>query len=369
MLIGVPKEIKDNENRVGLTPAAVSTLTQHGHQVLLQTQAGAGSFLTDAEYEAAGATIVETAQQAWAAQMVVKVKEPIAEEYSYFREDLLLFTYLHLASNQVLTEALLGSGVTGVAYETVQQNGQLPLLTPMSEVAGRMATQVGAMYLQKTYGGRGVLMGGVPGVAPANVAILGGGIVGMNAAKVAVGMGARVTILDVNHYRLKYLDDVYRGQLQTRHSDDYTIEEVVYQADLVIGAVLIAGGRAPCLINRAMLKNMQKNAVIVDVAVDQGGCVETIKATTHSHPTYEVDGILHYGVANMPAAVPRTSTFALNHQTTPYVLRLANQGLDALREFLPLQQGLNTHRGLLTYQAVADAFALPYTDVLQALQS
>ncbi len=367
MLIGVPKEIKDNENRVGLTPAAVSTLTQHGHQVLVQTQAGMGSFLTDAQYQASGASIVETAQQAWAAQLVVKVKEPIAEEYCFFRENLLLFTYLHLASNQNLTEALLSSGVTGVAYETVQQNGQLPLLTPMSEVAGRMAAQVGATYLQKTYGGRGVLMGGVPSVAPANVVILGAGIVGSNAARVAVGLGAQVTVLDVSHEKLKQLDDSYRGQLQTRSSDAYNIRDCVTQADLLIGAVLIAGGRAPCLIPRALLSEMRAGAVIVDVAVDQGGCVETIYPTTHSNPSYVVDGIVHYGVANMPAAVPRTSTFALNHQTTPYVSRLANSGLDALRNNLPLQHGLNTHRGLLTYAAVADAFALPYTPALQAL--
>ncbi|MFZ2725586.1 MAG: alanine dehydrogenase [Methylococcaceae bacterium] len=367
MQIGLPKEIKDNENRVGMTPATVSSLVQQGHSVLVQSGAGEGSFLSDADYQTAGATIVTTAAEAWSAQLVVKVKEPIEQEYQYFREDLILFTYLHLASNKPLVDALVNSGVSAIAYETVEQNGQLPLLTPMSEVAGRMATQVGATYLQKTYGGRGVLMGGVPGVAPANVAILGAGIVGMNAARIAVGLGARVTVLDISHERLKYLDDSYRGQLQTRHSDDYTIKEVIAQADLIIGAVLIAGRRAPRLITRTMLAGIPKGAVIVDVAVDQGGCVETIKATTHSNPSYEVDGIVHYGVANMPAAVPRTSTFALNHQTSSYILQLANQGLAALTTNIALQKGLNTYRGLITYQAVAESFDLTYTQAAEAL--
>ena len=370
MLIGLPKEIKDNENRVGMTPGAVKALTRRGHRVLVQTGAGAGSSLLDEEYQSVGAEIVPYAQDAWAAQMVVKVKEPIASEYKFLRPDLILFTYLHLASDRELTDALLASGTTGIAYETVQtKSGQLPLLTPMSEVAGRMATQVGATYLQKSHGGRGILMGGVPGVAPANVVILGAGIVGTNAARVAVGLGAQVTVLDISHNRLKYLDDIYRGQLQTRISDEYNIEEVVYDADLVIGAVLIPGGRAPWLITRDMLPAMRKGSVIVDVAVDQGGCVETTHATTHSHPTYEIDGVVHYCVANMPGAVPRTSTFALNNQTAIYTLHLANEGLDAVRKSQALQYGLNTYRGLVTYPAVAEAFGMDFTEPVQALKS
>jgi len=370
MLIGLPKEIKDNENRVGMTPGAVKALTRRGHRVLVQSGAGEGSSLADEEYLSAGAEIVPYAEDAWAAQMVVKVKEPIAAEYQYLRSDLILFTYLHLASNKPLTDALLASGTTGIAYETVQtETGQLPLLTPMSEVAGRMATQVGATYLQKSHGGRGILMGGVPGVAPANVVILGAGIVGTNAARVAVGLGAQVTVLDISHDRLKYLDDIYRGQLQTRISDEYNIEDVVYDADLVIGAVLIPGGRAPWLITREMLPSMRKGSVIVDVAVDQGGCVETTHATTHSNPTYEIDGVVHYCVANMPGAVPRTSTFALNNQTAIYTLHLANEGLDAVRKNLALQYGLNTYRGLVTYPAVAEAFGIDCTEPVQALRS
>ncbi|MDQ3186732.1 MAG: alanine dehydrogenase [Pseudomonadota bacterium] len=368
MLIGLPKEIKDHENRVGMTPSTVRTLTRHGHQVLIQSGAGEGSFLSNAEYRSAGAMIVPYAEDAWAAQMVVKVKEPTTTEFCYLRQEMILFTYLHLASDKPLTSALLQSGVTSIAYETVQtEGGNLPLLTPMSEVAGRMATQVGATYLQKTHGGRGVLMGGVPGVASANVAILGGGIVGTNAARMAVGCGAQVTVLDVNHDRLKYLDDIYRGQLQTRFSDEYNIEEVVYNADLVIGAVLIPGGRAPWLITSGMLPNMRKGSVIVDVAVDQGGCVETTRPTTHTNPTYELDGVVHYCVANMPSAVPRTSTFALNAQTAFYTLILASGGLKAVQENLALQYGLNTHRGSVTYPAVAQEFGLKYVDPLLAL--
>ena len=368
MLIGLPKEIKDNESRVGLTPATVKTLTRRGHQVLVQTGAGAGSSLLDEEYQAAGAQIVPYAEDAWAADLVVKVKEPIASEYQYLRQDLLLFTYLHLASDQALTEALLASGTTGIAYETVQtEDGSLPLLTPMSEVAGRMATQAGATYLQKSHGGRGILIGGVPGVAPANVVILGGGIVGTNAARVAVGLGAQVTVLDISHARLKYLDDIYRGQLQTRISNESTIEELLDTADLVIGAVLIPGGRAPWLITRNMLPTMRNGSVIVDVAVDQGGCVETTRPTTHSNPTYEIDGVIHYCVANMPGAVPRTSTFALNNQTAGYALRLANDGLEAVRNDTALQHGLNTYHGEVTYAAVGEAFGLKYTDPVKAL--
>jgi alanine dehydrogenase len=368
MIVGVPKEIKDNENRVGLIPGAVKALTRRGHRVLVERDAGVGSSISDDEYVEAGGEIVDSAAEAWGAEMVVKVKEPVAAEYGYLRADLLLFTYLHLAADRALTDALLASGITAIAYETVQTApGKLPLLTPMSEVAGRMATQVGAVYLERPYGGRGILMGGVPGVAPANVAVLGGGTVGANAAKIALGMGAHVTVLDVNHDRLQYLDDVFHGRLDTRTSNEYNIEQVVYDADLIIGAVLIPGGRAPWLITRDMLPKMRDGSVIVDVAVDQGGCVETTRPTTHSDPTYIIDGVVHYCVANMPGAVPRTSTIALNNQTLPYVLRLADGGETFIRQSAPMQHGLNTYRGELTYQAVADAFKLPFTPVEDAL--
>ncbi|MCW5600208.1 alanine dehydrogenase [Nitrosomonas sp.] len=369
MIIGLPKETKDNEFRVGMSPGTVHTLTNQGHFVRVQTGAGIGSAFSDDDYRSAGADIVSNADEAWSAQLVVKVKEPTEPEYRYLRQELILFTYLHLASNKSLVDVLLATGTTGIAYETVQTaSGELPLLAPMSEVAGRMATQIGATYLLKTSGGRGILMSGVPGVAPANVVILGAGIVGANAARVAVGMGAQVTVLDVNHNRLKYLDDIYRGQLLTRMSDGLNIRELVFQADLVIGAILIPGGRAPWLITKEMLADMRKGSVIVDVAVDQGGCVETTHPTTHSHPVYEVDGVLHYCVTNMPGAVPRTSTFALNNQTATYVVKLANEGLNAVRQDCTLQHGLNTYRGFVTHPAVAEAFGLTYTNPLQALQ-
>ncbi|MCC6166211.1 MAG: alanine dehydrogenase [Caldilineaceae bacterium] len=368
MLIGLPKEVKDGENRVGLTPGAVKALTGRGHRVLVQTGAGMGSFLTDDEYRAAGGELVEGAADAWCAEMIVKVKEPTPAEYGYLRPDQILFTYLHLAAGRQQTDALLAGGITAIAYETVQTaDGKLPLLMPMSEVAGRMATQVGATYLERHHGGRGVLLGGVPGVAPAHVAILGGGTVGTNAAKVALGMGAQVTVLELHHERLQYLDDVFQGRLQTRASNEYNIEQAVFNADLVIGAVLIPGGRAPWLVTRAMLPHMRPGAVIVDVAVDQGGCVETTRPTTHSDPIYVLDGVVHYGVANMPGAVPRTSTFALVNQTMSYTLNLANEGLDAVRHSAPLLHGLNTYRGKLTHQAVAEAFGLPYVEPEKAL--
>jgi alanine dehydrogenase len=368
MLIGLPKEIKDNEYRVGMTPSAVRALTQQGHQVKVQAGAGVGSSFTDLEYRSAGAEIVSGSEEAWAAQLVVKVKEPITSEYQFLKQEMMLFTYLHLASDRALTEALLNSGIAAIAYETVQtEDGKLPLLTPMSEVAGRMAAQVGATYLQKNHGGRGVLMSGVPGVAPANVAILGAGIVGSNAAKIAVGYGAQVTVLDISHDRLKYLDDLYRGQLQTRLSDEYAIEEVIYRADLVIGAVLVPGARAPWLIRADMLPNMRKGSVIVDVAVDQGGCVETTRPTTHSAPTYEVGGVVHYCVSNMPGAVPRTSTFALSNQTIAYIIKLANEGVDAVRNNPDLLLGLNAYRGLVTHPALADSLGLKYTEAMKAL--
>ena len=368
MIIGLPKEVKDSENRVGLTAGAVRMLTRRGHTVLVQTGAGDGSAIGDDEYIAAGAQIVPTEADAWGAQMVVKVKEPVASEYAFLRPDLLLFTYLHLAADRPLTERLLAAGTTAVAYETVQTgDGRLPLLMPMSEVAGRMATQVGAAYLQRNNGGRGVLLGGVPGVAPGRVAVLGGGVVGTNAAKMAIGLGAHVTVLDLSHNRLQYLDDVFRGQLETRTSNEANIEEAVFAADLVIGAVLIPGGRAPWLVTRDMLPEMKKASVIVDVSVDQGGCVETSHPTTHSNPTFEIEGVVHYCVANMPGAVPRTSTFALTNQTVPYALQLADQGLDAIRKSIPLQNGLNTHAGQLTYEAVAQAFGMNYVDAVKSL--
>ncbi|MDP3427181.1 MAG: alanine dehydrogenase, partial [Humidesulfovibrio sp.] len=316
MIIGIPKEIKTLENRVSMTPGAVESLVRHGHTVLVQQGAGVGSGLTDAEYAVAGARLVAGAAEAWAAEMVIKVKEPMAAEYGFLRPDLLLFTYLHLAADEAQTRALLASGTTGVAYETVQlPDRSLPLLLPMSEVAGRMAPQVGAHALEKSQGGRGMLLGGVPGVAPANVAIIGGGVVGTNAAKIAVGLGARVTVFDVNHARMQYLDDIFSSRIVTMTSSEPNLRAAVREADLVIGAVLVPGAKAPHLITCEMIGTMREGAVIVDVAVDQGGCVETIHATTHDNPTYVVDGVVHYGVANMPGAVPRTSTFALVNQT------------------------------------------------------
>ena len=368
MLVGLPKEIKDTEYRVGMTPATVRSLTAKGHQVLVEQSAGAGSLITDSDYLAVGARIVSSAAEAWAADMVVKVKEPIASEYQYLRQNLILFTYLHLAANKALTLALLDSGVTAIAYETVQTpSGQLPLLMPMSEVAGRMATQVGAGILQKNQGGRGILIGGVPGVAPADVTILGGGTVGANAARIAVGMGARVTLLDINHERLGYFDDLYKGYIQTRKSNSHNIEEAAYNADLIIGAVLIPGGKAPWLITRNMLANMRTGSAIVDVAVDQGGCIETTKPTTHSQPTFEVDGIVHYCVANMPGAVPRTSTFALNNQTADYIQLLADRGIEVLKHNPALLTGLNTYAGQLTHTGVAKVFGIEFVDPAQKL--
>ncbi|WP_456409846.1 alanine dehydrogenase [Oceanithermus sp.] len=368
MKIGVPKEIKTLENRVAMTPGGAESLVKRGHEVWVERGAGVGSGLADAEYEAAGARLV-SAEEAWGAEMVVKVKEPLPSEYKYLRSDLILFTYLHLAASEELTRAMLESGVIGIAYETVQTaDGALPLLVPMSEVAGRMATQEGAKYLEKSFGGRGVLLGGVPGVAPADVVILGGGTVGINAAKIAVGMGAHVTILDVNHARLQYLDDVFAGRLTTLTSTEANIKKAVRYADVLIGAVLIPGAKAPHLVTREMLPTMKEGAVIVDVAVDQGGCVETIKPTTHADPTYVIDGVVHYGVANMPGAVPRTSTFALTNQTLPFAMKLAEKGVAALEEDPALLKGLNTYHGKLTYAAVAEAFGLPYTPPEVALR-
>ncbi len=358
MRIGIPKEIKTLENRVSMTPGGVESLVRRGHEVLVEQGAGLGSGLLDAEYESAGAKMVDAAE-AWNAEMVIKVKEPLPEEYSYLRKGLLLFTYLHLAADKGLTDAVLESGVTGVAYETVQlPDRSLPLLMPMSEVAGRMATQEGAHHLERSQGGRGVLLGGVPGVSPAAVVILGAGIVGSNAARVAVGLGAQVTVLDVNHKRLQYLDDIYQGRVITISSTEPNIRRAVQYADLLVGAVLIPGAKAPRLVTENMIKTMKPGAVIVDVAVDQGGCVETIHPTTHADPTYLVDDVVHYGVANMPGAVPRTSTFALVNQTLPYAIALADNGLDAVKADASLGLGLNCHQGELYCEGVANAFGL-----------
>jgi alanine dehydrogenase len=366
MIVGVPKEIKDNEYRVALTPAGVKQAVEHGHTVLVQEGAGEGSRFTDRQYTDVGAKMVPTAVDAWSAEMVVKVKEPIASEYGFMRSDLLLFTYLHLAAEEELTKSMLASGVTGIAYETVEApDGSLPLLTPMSEVAGRMAVQVGAHFLERPHFGRGMLLGGVAGVPGANVVVIGGGVVGTNAAQIALGMDANVIILDTNLDRLRYLEHVLHGRLTTIASNSFNIAEAVHMADLVIGGVLITGARAPRLVTKEMVTGMRNGSVIVDVAVDQGGCVETIKVTTHSNPTYIVDGVVHYGVANMPGAVPRTSTFALSNATLPYVLRLARHGAEkAMANDPGLAKGLNIYKGDLTYQAVADAFGLPYSPYL-----
>ena len=367
MVVGVPKEIKTLENRVALTPGGVTSLVRRGHTVRVQQSAGVGSGIGDAEYQGAGAEIV-SAEQAWGADLVVKVKEPIAEEYKYLREGLMLFTYLHLAADQPLTQALLKGGTTGIAYETVQlEDNSLPLLLPMSEVAGRMAPQVGAAALEKPHGGRGILLGGVPGVAPASVVIIGGGVVGTQAAKIAVGMGAQVTILELSKHRLQYLDDVFGGRLITLASTEANIAASIRHADLLIGGVLIPGAKAPKLVTRPMLSTMKEASVIVDVAVDQGGCVETIRPTTHADPTYVVDGVVHYGVANMPGAVPRTSTFALTNQTLPYLIRLAQDGLNALKQDPALMLGLNTHQGHLTCLGVAEAFGMEFREPGSAL--
>ncbi|HXF42232.1 MAG TPA: alanine dehydrogenase [Pyrinomonadaceae bacterium] len=364
MKIGLPKEIKDNEYRVGLTPAGVNALTTAGHQVYVEKSAGEGSGFSDEQYQKAGGKILNSADDVWAeAEMVVKVKEPIEPEYPRMRPNQILFTYLHLAPEFELTKQMLERKVTGVAYETItDRSGKLPLLTPMSEVAGRMAVQVGATYLEKMNGGRGILLGGVPGVPAANVVIIGGGVVGTEAAKMAVGLGARVTIIDKNLERLRELDDIFLSKVQTLASSRYAIEEAISHADLVIGAVLVVGAAAPKLVTRDMLKVVQKGAVLVDVAVDQGGCFETTHPTTHSNPTYYEEGVLHYCVANMPGAVPRTSTFALTNATLSYALDLANKGFErAIREDEGLREGVNTYAGKLTYKAVADSQGLEYT--------
>jgi len=364
MKIGLPKEIKDNEYRVGLTPAGVNALTGAGHEVFVQKTAGEGSGFSDEQYVNAGGKMLETADDVWqTGDMIVKVKEPVAPEYPRMRENQLLFTYLHLAPEFELTRQMLERKVTGVAYETItDKKGTLPLLTPMSEVAGRMSVQVGATYLEKMNGGRGILLGGVPGVSAGRVVIIGGGVVGTEAAKMAIGLGAHVTIIDRNLDRLRQLDDIFLSKVQTLASSRYAIEEAISHADLVIGAVLVVGAAAPKLVTREMLKVIPNGAVLVDVAVDQGGCFETTHATTHSNPTYYEEGVLHYCVANMPGAVPRTSTFALTNATLPYALDLANKGFErAIAEDEGLKEGVNTYAGKLTYEAVAASQNLEYT--------
>ena len=364
MKIGLPKEIKDNEYRVGLTPAGVNALVGAGHEVFVQKTAGEGSGFSDDDYVKAGGKLLETADDVWqTGDMIVKVKEPIAPEYPRMRENQLLFTYLHLAPEFELTKQLLERKVTGVAYETItDKRGTLPLLTPMSEVAGRMSVQVGATYLEKMNGGKGILLGGVPGVPAANVVIIGGGVVGTEAAKMAVGLGAKVTIIDINLERLRQLDDIFLSKVQTLASSPYAIHEAISHADLVIGGVLIPGAAAPKLVTREMLKDVPNGAVLVDVAVDQGGCFETTHATTHSNPTFYEEGVLHYCVANMPGAVPRTSTFALTNATLPYAMALANKGFEkAIQADKGLAEGVNTYAGKLTYEAVATSQNLEYT--------
>jgi alanine dehydrogenase len=371
MRIGVPAEIKDNEYRVGMTPSGVRDLTADGHQVLVQKGAGNGSGFGDDEYEAAGARILPEADAVYAeANMIVKVKEPIEADLKRLKEGQLLFTYLHLAPVPDLTKALLDKKIIGIAYETItdERRRSLPLLTPMSEVAGRMSVHVGAYYLHKPNGGRGVLLGGVPGVLPSDVVVIGGGVVGTNAAKMAVGLGARVTILDNNLDRLRQLDDIFRGTVQTLASSGAHIAEAVTHADLLIGGVLIPGAAAPKLVTRAMVGSMKKGSVIVDVAIDQGGCVETAHATTHSNPVYEVDGVIHYCVANMPGAVPRTSTIALTNATLPYTRLLAREGAEsAIRKNPSLADGVNVYNGKITYKAVAESQAREYTPLADLL--
>jgi alanine dehydrogenase len=363
MIIGVPKEIKNRENRVAAVPGGIKILTDAGHKVFIEQGAGLGAGIPDEKYVAAGAKILPTAKDVWSqAEMIIKVKEPIAQEYQFLREGLIVYTYLHLAAAQELGHELVKRKVTGIAYETIElDNGSLPLLTPMSEVAGRMAAQVGAQCLQKHKGGKGLLLGGVPGVRRGRVAIIGGGVVGINAAKMAIGLGARVTILDVSASRLAYLDDVFGTDIDTMMSNPENLAASVAESDLVIGAVLITGAKAPCLVSRSMVKSMEKGSVIVDVAIDQGGCIETIKATTHDDPIYTDEGVLHYGVTNIPGDVPKTSTYALTNVTLKYALELANKGLHrALEESAPLRKGLNTYAGKVTHKAVAEALNLPF---------
>lgn len=371
MKIGIPKEIKNNENRVGLSPSGVHALVEAGHTVLVEQSAGIGSFFEDQDYVEAGAKIVDAQTKVWDVDMVIKVKEPLKEEYDFFREGLILFTYLHLANEPELTEALIKNKVVAIAYETVQlEDRSLPLLTPMSEVAGRMSAQIGAQFLQKINGGMGILLGGIPGVQKGKVTIIGGGQAGTNAARIALGLGADVTILDVNPKRLQQLEELFDGRVHTIMSNPLNIEEHVKASDLVIGAVLIPGAKAPGLVTEDMIKQMKAGSVVVDIAIDQGGIFETTdRITTHDDPTYVKHGVVHYAVANMPGAVPRTSTIGLNNATLPYALQLANKGYkQALTDNVPLSQGLNTYNGLVTNKAVAEAFNKEFTPVADVLK-
>jgi len=370
MIIGVPKEIKNNENRVGLTPGGVAELIKHGHILYVQQTAGEGSGFSDEAYVKAGAMMLPDIESTYEkAEMIIKVKEPIASEYPLIKPDQLLFTYFHFASGEELTKAMVASKAICLAYETVEREDRsLPLLVPMSEVAGRMAIQEGAKYLEKPMGGRGVLLGGVPGVKPGNVLVLGGGVVGTEAAKMAAGLGADVLLMDVNLYRLRYLSDIMPANVKTQMSSHYNILEAIQEADLIVGAVLIPGAKAPHLITRDMLKLMKKGTVLVDVAVDQGGCIETCKPTTHENPTFIIDGIVHYCVANMPGAVPYTSTTALTNATLPYAIQLANKGWKkACQENKELALGLNVIKGDIVYEAVSQAWGLPYKKVTSYL--
>ncbi|MBI5179325.1 MAG: alanine dehydrogenase [Nitrospinae bacterium] len=364
MIIGIPKEIKPDEYRVGIVPAGVRSLALAGHTILVEHSAGAGSGIADDEYAAEGAELLQSAEELWRrSDMVIKVKEPVGPEYGYLREGLILYTFLHLAADRQLTEALLTKKVSAVAYETVQEaDGSLPILIPMSEIAGRMSVQAGARYLEKPNGGSGVLLGGVPGVPPGKVAVLGGGIAGTNAVKMALGLGARVKVLDQSLARLRTLDDIFGGALETVHANPHTVRDAVAQADLLIGAVLIPGARAPRLVTRNMVAEMRKGSVIVDISVDQGGCVETTCPTTHHNPVYEVEGVIHYCVTNMPGAVPRTSTFALTNANFPYAFEIAQKGLTmAARENDALKKGINTINGNLTCEKVAGSLDMLYT--------
>lgn len=370
MIIGIPKEIKNNENRVAVTPAGVYEFVKQNHKVYVQVSAGIGSGFADEEYEEAGASLLATIEEVYkVAEMIIKVKEPIESEYALIKKDQLLFTYFHFASHEPLTHAMINSGAVCLAYETVEKpDRSLPLLVPMSEVAGRMSVQEGAKYLEKPMGGRGILLGGVPGVKPAEVIVLGGGIVGTQAAKMAAGMGANVTIMDISLPRLRQLDDIMPANVQTQYSNDYNVRQAVKTADLVIGGILIPGAKAPKLITREMLPTMKKGSVIVDVAIDQGGCFETSKATTHADPIYVVDNVIHYCVANMPGAVPYTSTLALTNATLPYAVQLANKGWkQACNDSNELKLGLNVVNGKVVYKGVSDAFGLEYTPVENVL--
>jgi alanine dehydrogenase len=370
MRVGIPTETKNNEFRVAITPAGVAALTHRGHEVLVQAGAGEGSAITDADFKAAGAQVISTAEQVWAdADLLLKVKEPMPTEYSLLRHDQILFTFLHLAASRACTDALLASGTTSIAYETVQtSDGALPLLAPMSEVAGRLSAQVGAYHLMRTHGGRGVLMGGVPGVEPADVVVIGGGTAGYNAARVATGMGAAVTVFDVNINRLRELDAEFGVRVRTRYSSAYELEDAVKRADLVIGAVLVPGAKAPRLISNSLVAHMKPGAVLVDIAIDQGGCFEDSQPTTHDCPTFAVHDTLFYCVANMPSAVPKTSTFALTNSTMPYVLKLADHGWQvACRSDPALAKGLSTHDGALLSAQVATDLSLPFTEPARLL--